>query len=94
MAKYVLMVAEIRGAALVEIPPPVGELAAAQVTHHPDLAVALSSVDQTREQEVLAGDGGVGLHLADPVPVRLLLGQEVTLRALDRRIDRGHNYRC
>ncbi len=37
------------------------------------IAVALGAVDQVGEEQVLAGDGGVGFHLADPVPVRLLL---------------------
>ena len=43
------------------------------------------------EEQVLAGDGAVGLGLADPVPVRRLGGQENVPGPADRVVDFGAN---
>ncbi len=43
--------------------------------------------DEMAEEQVLAGDRGVGLELTDPVPVGVLGPQEMILSAPDRRVD-------
>ena len=45
------------------------------------------------EEEVLAGDGAIGLELAHPVPVGRLRGEKRGLRPLDGGIDLGVNDR-
>ena len=84
---------QVGGALEVDAEAPVGKLLAAQILDDLSLALAVDPSREMAEEKVFAGNGGIGLELADPVPVGALRGEERGLCPLDRGVnwgDHGH----
>ena len=80
---------QVGGALVVDAEAAVGKLLAAQVRDDLPLALAVDPPREMAEEEVLAGDGGIGLELSDPVPVGTLGSEERSLCPLDGGVNRG-----
>ena len=74
---------EVEGAIVEQRPAAMRALDRAQI--HGDLAlqVRVHAVEEMLQQHVFGRDGGVGLELEHPVPVRLLPAQQSVARAVD-----------
>jgi hypothetical protein len=78
---------------VVDAEAPVGKLLAAQIRDDLPLALAVDPPREMAEEEVFAGDRGIGLELSDPVPVGTLGGEERSLCPLDGGVNRGDHGR-
>src|SRR5262249_10978778 len=79
-----------RRAPLEEGVPAVGKLLPLEVTHRARLALAIHTVDEMAQKQVLGGDRRVGFELADPVAIGGLLAKQMRLGAADRVLQVPH----